>query len=392
MSAIAARGLAPRGRTGQRRWRSSRCRTAPPPPIVAPLRMFADRGCCSRRTSARREAADAAFAHELARAQPLRMEAHHERLGDQHVAGGAAKLLRLERGHRDRLLAQHVLAGAAAASASAAREGDSEAGCRSPRSRVGQQRLVGAVRSRDPQRVRALRARRRVARRDRAQVAPRLFFMPGSTRPQADPRTAEHTPSTFFMPRSSNAEGAIDRTARAIAAALLAERLDGSDQYVRGRSGRPQEKAAHRSRGGQRRSGAAARAGPAMSRRARRGNPDRQRQRGEYAADQQRRGIRVRVRDRDDERDQRDDSQQQVAHEQAQRPASEPAARTRRDDDAHRFARFPQRQSAARAGSRVSGSVSSEVSSAEAGMPSFHGTVDRVALQQAVVGQALDRR
>ena len=74
--------------------------------------------------------AELAAAHDLARAQPLRMEAHHEGFHHDAVLRALAQLLGLRGVDRDRLLAQHVLAGLGGLRWSAARAGGWAAGCR----------------------------------------------------------------------------------------------------------------------------------------------------------------------------------------------------------------------------------------------------------------------
>ena len=164
--------------------RSSRCRRGRRRRCRPCCGRWRGRRCCSRRTSAPRAALPMRPAlHQLARAQPLRMEAHHERLGDQHLAGRRAQLQRLGRGQRDRLLAQHVLARGRGLQ-------------RQRHVQVVGQRVVdrldlgigeqGFVRSRTPS---GCPARRRLARARAAsrEAMPRistsgLFLMPGSTR------------------------------------------------------------------------------------------------------------------------------------------------------------------------------------------------------------------
>ncbi len=157
----------------------------------------------------RAQRADAALAHELAGAQPLRMEAHHERLGDQRLADRRAKRRRLVGGQRDRLFAQHVLA------RGGGRERERHVQVIGQRVvdrldlRIGEQRLVRAVGLGNAERIGGgFAPGLRRARRWPAISRRSLFFIPGNTRSRPIFAVLSTPQTTFFTLLSSSAGAA----------------------------------------------------------------------------------------------------------------------------------------------------------------------------------------
>ena len=118
----------------------------PPPPISARLRTLVGSSLIvEERAAHQMHVAQLAGADDLAGALPLRVVAHHEGFGDEHVLGRRAQLLGFRGGDGDRLFAEHVLAGPRC------RQGDRHVQMVGQRIvdridvRVGEQLLVGAV-------------------------------------------------------------------------------------------------------------------------------------------------------------------------------------------------------------------------------------------------------
>ena len=142
---------------------------------------------------------DRARARDLARAPPLRMVAHHERLGDE-LAGPRARgdqRLRLVGVKRDRLLAQHVLAGLQRAD----RPGDVQlVGQRIVDRldrRIGEQLLIGAVGAGDAERGGRRPRLGEIARGDRVDARDLAALHGGNDLLEADIGGAEHAPRDF---------------------------------------------------------------------------------------------------------------------------------------------------------------------------------------------------
>ena len=116
--------------------------------------------------------ADRARARDLARTPPLRMMAHHERLGDE-LAGPRARgdqRLRLVGVERDRLLAQHVLAGLHRADRPRDVQLVGQRIVDRLDRRIGQQLLIGAIGAGDAERLGRRLRFREVARGDRVDM------------------------------------------------------------------------------------------------------------------------------------------------------------------------------------------------------------------------------
>ncbi len=144
----------------------------------------------------RADGADRARLHEILRASPLRVMAHHESLGDEPsglVARGDQhpRLFRVE---RDRLLAEHVLA--------RLQRLDRPGHVQLVRQRivdrldlgVREQRLVGAVGAGDPEASGRLPRPRLVAGGDRRDVAALRALHRRNDLLRRDPGDAEHAP------------------------------------------------------------------------------------------------------------------------------------------------------------------------------------------------------
>ncbi len=142
---------------------------------------------------------DCAGVGELTRAPPLRMEAHHERLGDQlagPVARGDQRLgfLRVE---RDRLLAQHVLARLQRADRPRDVQLVGQRIVDRLDRRIGEQFVVGAVGLGDPVRRRRRLGLGEVARGDRVDARNLALLHAGDDPLETDIRGAEHAPRDF---------------------------------------------------------------------------------------------------------------------------------------------------------------------------------------------------
>ena len=146
----------------------------------------------------RAQRADAALPHQLAGAQPLRMEAHHERFGDQHLARRRAQLRRLLRRQRDRLFAQHVLARGRGLQ----RERHVQVIGQRIVDRldlgIGEQRFVRAVGLGNAERVGGVRGAGLVARGDRPDLEQAALQHAGQHALPPDLRGAQHAPDHFL--------------------------------------------------------------------------------------------------------------------------------------------------------------------------------------------------
>ena len=136
------------------------------------------------------------IAHDLARAQPLRMEAYHERLGDQSPGPLARgdELARLRCRQRDRLFAQHVLARLHRLDGPRHMQVVGQRVVDGLDLGIGQHFLVAAIGLGKPQ-FRDGRARLRdVARRDRAHVEQRAALHSGNDPDRRDACGAQNPP------------------------------------------------------------------------------------------------------------------------------------------------------------------------------------------------------
>ena len=177
--------------------------------------------------------ADAALAHHLAGADPLRVEAHHECFPDQHLLRGVAQRRRLVGSERDRLLAQHVLPGRGRLQRQRHVQVVGQRVVDRLDLGIGEQRLVRAVGAWNAE-CRGGGARTRlVPRRDRADLDERTLPHAGQDALAADLRRGEHAPDDRLHRRPFERRAVVRTAPRIAAAATRAGGAGGSARRTR---------------------------------------------------------------------------------------------------------------------------------------------------------------